>query len=92
MLPPMHVDASAAIARLLDPVGRCLTPEVARALVSLRADAETQARIEELADKCTEGTLSPDERDEYSAYVAAIDFLTVLQSKARAVLASAAGA
>ncbi|WP_437670252.1 hypothetical protein [Sorangium sp. So ce131] len=88
----MPVDAAAAIARLLDPVGRCLTPEVARALVSLRADAETQARIEELADKCTEGTLSPDEHDEYSAYVAAIDFLTVLQSKARSVLASAPGA
>lgn len=86
------MDASAAIARILDPVGRCLTPEVARALVGLRADAETQARIEELADKCTEGTLSLAERAEYEAYVAAIDFLTILQAKARGALARAAGA
>ena len=26
------------LARLLEPVGRCLTPEVAKALVNLRAD------------------------------------------------------
>jgi hypothetical protein len=86
------MNAAAALDRLLDPVGRCLTPEVARALIALRADAETQARIDELADKCTEGTLSPTERTEYEAYVAAIDFLTILQAKARGTLAQAAGA
>jgi hypothetical protein len=86
------MDASAAIARILDPVGRCLTPEVARALIGVRADAETQARIEELADKCTEGTLSPGERAEYEAYVAALDFLTILQAKARGTLLRASGA
>lgn len=86
------MDALTAIARILDPVGECLTPEVARALIGVRADAETQARIDELADKCTEGTLSTDERAEYEAYVAAIDFLSVLQLKARGALARAAGA
>ena len=86
------MDASTAIARILDPVGRCLTPDVARALIGVRADAETQARIDELADECTEGTLSPVERAEYEAYVAAIDFLTVLQAKARGTLARASGA
>jgi hypothetical protein len=86
------MNAASALDRLLDPVGRCLTPEVARALVALRADAETQARIDELADKCTEGTLSPTERAEYEAYVAAIDFLTILQAKARGTLEQAAGA
>jgi hypothetical protein len=86
------MDASAAIDRILEPVGRCLTPEVARALVGLRADAETQARIEELADKCTEGTLSPAERAEYEAYVTAIDFLAILQAKARGALSRASGA
>ena len=86
------MDASTAIARILDPVSRCLTPEVARALIGVRADEETQARIDELADKCTEGALSPAERAEYEAYVAAIDFLTVLQAKARGALDRAAGA
>ena len=51
-----------------------------------------QARLEELADKSTEGTLTDAEREEYEAYVSAIDFLTVLQAKARAMLADAAGA
>ena len=43
-------------ARLLALVGQCLTPEVARHLVDLRADADVQARLEELADKCTDRT------------------------------------
>lgn len=88
----MQAAASSALQRILDPVGRCLTPDVARALLGVRTDAETQARLEELADKSTEGTLTEAERNEYQAYVSAIDFLTVLQSKARAVLAGAAGA
>ena len=51
--------------RLLDPVVRCLTPEVARRLVELRADPGLQGRIDALADKCTEGQLTPEEREEY---------------------------
>jgi hypothetical protein len=76
--------------RILDPVGRCLTPEVARALVELRADPETLARIEQLADRCTEDQLSPTERAEYEAYVSAMDFLSVLQAKARRLLSGTA--
>ena len=77
--------------RLLDPVGQSLTPDGARALLAIRADEDTQARIDELADKCTEGTLTAAERGEYEAYVAAIDLVTILQAKARRVLARAAG-
>jgi hypothetical protein len=44
-----------ALERLLDPVSRCLTPEVARQLIELRADPDLQERIDTLADKCTEG-------------------------------------
>jgi hypothetical protein len=88
----MTAAALSAIDRILDPVSRCLTPEVARALVSLCADAETQERLEVLAERSTEGSLTPAEREEYTAYVSAIDFLSVLQAKARAVLAGAPGA
>ena len=49
------------LSRLLDPVGRCLTREVAEQLVTLQVDPAVQARLEELADKCTEGQLSADE-------------------------------
>jgi len=78
--------AMTALARLLEPVGRCFTPEVAQALVNLHADPIVQARLEELADKSTEGTLSEEERAEYEAYVHAIDFIAVLQAQARRLL------
>jgi hypothetical protein len=74
--------------RIVDPVGRILTPKVARALVDLRADPEVQARIDELAEKCNEGQLTPEEQAEYESYVFAIDFIAILQAKARALLAN----
>ena len=72
--------------RLLDPIRCSLTPSAARELAELRADPDSQARLEELADKSTEGRLSDAERREYDAYVKALDFIGVLQAKARAVL------
>ncbi len=75
-----------AMDRLFDPLGRCFTPEVARSVASLRADRSVQARIDELADKSTEGRLSSQELEEYETYVWAINFISVLQAKARTVL------
>lgn len=77
---------TSVLTRLIEPIGQCLTPEVAQAIVNLRANPQVQARIEELADKCTEGMLSPEERTEYEAFVHAIDFIAVLQAQAREVL------
>jgi hypothetical protein len=74
--------------RLLDPVARALTPDVARRVVALRADAQVQARVDLLADRCNEGVLTPDERAEYESLVSAAGLIAVLQSKARAALAS----
>jgi hypothetical protein len=73
--------------RILEPVGRALNPEAARTLAELRLDAKTQARIDRLARKCNEGNLTPKEQSEYEAYVSAIDFVGILQAKARAFLA-----
>jgi hypothetical protein len=72
--------------RFLDPFGAFLTPEVAQKLVDFRVDEQTQARIDELADKSNEGQLTLAEREEYDTYIAVIDFITVLQAKARTVL------
>ena len=72
--------------RIFDPLSDVLTLESARRLVSWRADDETQRRIDELGDKCNEGGLSAAEREEYDAYVQAIDFIGILQAKARAIL------
>ena len=75
-----------ALDRLLNPLSDCFTPAMARRFVSFRADADTRARVQELADKCSEGELSPSERHEYEAYVKAIHLISILQSKARIVL------
>ena len=48
-----------------------------------RADARTQARVDELAEKCTDGQLTPEERNEYEAYVQASTLIGILQAKAR---------
>lgn len=79
------------LGRLLDPVGDILTPEVARKLVDLRFDRQVRAEIDRLAGRCNAGELSEAERREYETYVDAIDFIAILQAKARAVLRRAAG-
>ncbi len=82
----MHKATSHLLDRLLDPVGRCLSEDAARALASLHADEPTQARVRELAEKCNEGTLSADERAEYESYVMASAVVAILQAKAQARL------
>ena len=73
--------------RLLETVTTGLNPDAARAIANFRADEKLQARIDELADKCTEGQLSDEESAEYDAYIRGIDVITILQSKARSYLA-----
>jgi hypothetical protein len=77
---------------LLEPVTRCLTPEAARRLAGLRADEAAQKRMDELAEKSGEGTLSDDERAEYGAYVSVANVLAILQAKARRLVAGGAAA
>lgn len=72
--------------RVLDPVARCLSPQAARSLVKLRLDVEAQSRLDELAEKANEGTLSKKERAEYESCVSALDLIGILQSKARKLL------
>ena len=78
--------SSPVLDRLVDPLSRCLTPESAKRLLELRADPELQALVDQLGEKCNEGTLTEVERREYETYVYAIDFIGILQAKARALL------
>ena len=78
--------AITGLAKILDPVAQCFTPEVAKRVAELRADPAVQARIEELADKCNEGTITPEEMAEYDAYIQAMDVVAVLQKKARTLI------
>lgn len=72
--------------RILDPVAECFTPGVARRLVELQADSQTQAHLDALAEKASQGQLSPEEDAEYKQAIDAIDLLAILQAKARAYL------
>ena len=72
--------------RLLGPVSRSLSPVAARKLIELRADPVAQQRIDELADRCNEGSLTTDEQSEYEAYISAATLIGILQAKARAAL------
>jgi uncharacterized protein YnzC (UPF0291/DUF896 family) len=85
-----EVSSHKALDRILDPFAECLTPEVARRIVALQADPQSQARIDELAEKNTEGQISEEELAEYDTYIQAIDFITILQAKARNLLEQAA--
>ena len=82
---------TALLEELLEPVGRCLTPEVAERLVRLRASPNLDARIQELGQKCNDGLLSAQEQLEYETIARFIKFISVLQSKARLLLNDSAG-
>lgn len=73
--------------RLLEPVSQSLNVEAARQLIRLKADAKTQAIVDELARKCNEGDLTPEERADYERYVTAGNLIAILQAKARLILA-----
>jgi transglutaminase-like putative cysteine protease len=80
--------STSLLERMVDPISRVLTPEAAREILQVRADEETQQRIDELADKCTEGSLTAEERAEYQSFVSWFNLLTLLQAKARTLLTS----
>ena len=79
---------TAALDRLLGPLAECFTPAVAKSIASVRAAPDVQARLDELADKCTEDRLTDQERVEYESYVRALDVIAILQAKARALVSS----
>ena len=69
--------------RVLDPLAACLNREAALSILELRIDPEIQARVEVLAERANEGTLTPDERAEYLSYVEAADVLAIFKVKAK---------
>ena len=63
---------------LLEPLSRCLDDESAR-------------RVEALAQRANQGSLTEEERAEYEALINAADFVAILKLKARHNLASHGG-
>jgi hypothetical protein len=83
--------ANSVVNELLDPVGNCLTLEVAQRLAGLRATPKVQEKLDAFAEKSSEGTLTAEERLQYEASLRAINFISVLQLKARALISRTAG-
>ena len=74
---------SLAFDRGVRPMLEMVLLEKADAVIGFRADPELQARIEELAQKSTEGQLTDDERAEYAGYVRANKFVAILKRQAQ---------
>lgn len=73
--------------RIVDSLGECLTPETARRILSLKADRKLQDRVDYLASRSSDGTITPDEQQEYGKYVSYGTFVAILKSKSRQLLA-----
>jgi uncharacterized protein YgiM (DUF1202 family) len=76
------------LVQMLDGLCQCLDTESAKRLLKFRANAKLQKHIDQLADKCTEGTLTPAERSEYGDCVTLGTFIAIMHSKIRQKLAN----
>jgi hypothetical protein len=71
------------LTRLIDPTTGSLSRAAAEAILSISFPESDNKRIAELAELSTAGALTPETQREYESYVAAIDLLALMQSKAR---------
>jgi hypothetical protein len=69
--------------RLIDSGQGSLARGVAEAVLTISFEDADQARISDLASKSSRGELTPEEGEEYDAYIAAADLLSLWKSKAR---------
>ena len=60
-----------------------LLPGREDAVLSYKPDPALVARIDLLASRCTEGELTPEEREEYEGYVRANKFVSILWLQAQ---------
>ena len=78
-------DTADTLERFVDHLTRGFTPELAKHFAELpKPNPEFQVRLDELAAKANEGSLSPEETAEYDKYVEYMDFVAYMRLKARA--------
>jgi hypothetical protein len=88
--PTSPVDSDAAIlSRLIEPEIENLPPEVARYLLSLDFCRSDRNRMNKLAAKARQGTLTPAERHEAESYERIGHLVALWRSKARKSLKTA---
>ena len=84
------MSAKTAFQRGVSPLLQLLLPGREDAVLAVQSDQALRERIEELATKNTEETLSPEEREEYAGYVRANKFVAVLRREAKKFKAGSA--
>ena len=77
------MSAQTAFQRGVGPLLELLLPGREDAVLSAQTDLTLRTRIEELASKNTEDSLTPEESDEYAGYVRANKFVAVLRREAK---------
>jgi hypothetical protein len=77
---------AAIFGRLIESERDDLTPDLARYFLRLAFPVQDRERVNELAAKSREGSLSVEERNELEGYNLAGDVLALWQSKARRAL------
>ncbi len=84
----LGMNAFAELEQALDPSLPLFTEEGARRLVSMSPNPERIARMEWLAERSDEDSLTALERGEYESLVYSAKLLSILRLKAEAFLAS----
>ena len=80
---------SAILSRVIDPQRPGFTAEGARSILTLTFGSDDVARMNELSEKASDGTLTADEQDELDCYERVGHLLAILQAKARQSLGGA---
>ena len=76
-------------ARLIGTPQVAIAPDVARYFLSMKFSEADHARMQELVDKSSEGTLTDDEAAELNGYVNVANVLAVMHSRSRVALRNA---
>jgi uncharacterized protein YnzC (UPF0291/DUF896 family) len=85
---PMNTEAD-ILARVIAPEAPTLPADTAKMLLTFDFSKEDQARMNQLAEKAREGTLTAAEQAEIDCYERVGHFLSLLRAKARISLKSA---
>jgi hypothetical protein len=77
-----------SLVAILDAVGDCLTPQAAKRILEIKPNRKVQARVKYLGEQANDGRLTSEEHAEYADIIRYDDMLSILQSKARRLLAN----
>lgn len=86
---PMTI--ATALDEIFNSVGSCLSVEAASKLRDLRISEALQSQLDSWAVKNSEGKLGNEERQQYESILRTLNFVAVLQAKARKIAEQSSG-